>query len=117
MRFYLDEDLPPRAAEIARALGLDAVCVHERAQQGLPDDELLRLAAEDGRCLVTRNRNDFIRLTLEFFENQRPHAGVLIVASSLPNARFPALAHALAAYSRDHLGDMEGYTIDFLSAG
>ena len=117
MRFYLDEDLSPRVAEITRGVGLDAVSVHERGQHGFPDDDLLRLAAFEGRCLVTRNRDDFVRLTVQFFENEWPHAGLLIVSHSLRNDDFAALAHALLAYSQRHPGDMEDYTIDFLAAG
>ena len=117
MRFYLDEDLSSRVAEIARGLGLDAVSVHERDQHGFPDDQLLRLAALEGRCFVTRNRNDFVRLTVQFFENEWPHTGLLIVSHSLRNDDFAALAHALLTYSQRHPGDMEDYTIDFLAAG
>ncbi len=117
MRFYLDEDLSPRVAEIARGLGLDAVSVHERGQHGFRDDELLRLAALEGRCFVTRNRDDFARLTVQFIENGWPHTRMLIVSRSLRNDDFAALAHALLAYSQRHPGDMEDYTSDYLAAG
>ena len=117
MRFYLDEDLSSRVAEIARGLGLDAVSMHERGQHGFPDDELLRLAALEGRCFVTRNRADFVRLTVQFFENEWPHRGLLIVSHALRNDDFAALAHALLAYTQRHPGDREDYTIDFLAAG
>jgi predicted nuclease of predicted toxin-antitoxin system len=116
VRFSLDEDLPPRMAEIARGLGLDVISVHERGQQGLPDAEVLRLAALERRCLVTRNRDDFIELTNRFLENEWPHAGVLIVPRSLPNNDFAGLARALVAYSEHHPGEIESYTLDFLAA-
>ena len=68
MRFYLDEDLSPRIAVIARGLGLDVVSAIELGNLGLADEEQLSLAARDGRCVVTQNRADFIRLTVTSFE-------------------------------------------------
>ena len=116
MRFYLDEDLSPRVAEIARAQGLDVVSAHELGHRKLPDGELLRLAALDERCLVTRNRNDFIRHTQQFFENEWPHAGVLTVPRSLPNDDFARIARALIEYAQRHEGRIESYTLDYLAA-
>lgn len=117
MRCYLDADLSPRVAEIARAQGLDAVSAYELGQHERADGEILRLAAGDGRCLVTRNRDDFILLTVQFFENEWPHAGVLIASRSLPNRDFAGLARALVTYAGRYPGAMEPYTINFLSAG
>ena len=67
MRFVLDEDLSPVVAETARGLGLDAVSGHEIGRRGLDDRQQLELSAADGRASVTRNRDDFILLTLEAF--------------------------------------------------
>ncbi len=93
--FLLDEDVPPEAAEIGRGLGLDVLSVSEVGRLGGSDERQLETAAADGRIFVTYNRNDFILLTRRFFELRAPHAGVLIVPSSIPR-RLPArLAHAL----------------------
>lgn len=116
MRFLLDEDLSPRIAEIARRQGLDVQSVHDLGRRQLADEDQLRFAAAQGRVLVTRNRDDFIRLTVAFYQAGDPHAGVLIVPWSLPNRSPSRVARALAAWlarRRGALGSME-YVIDFL---
>src|SRR5581483_379286 len=100
MRFYLDEDLSDQVARAARAQGLDVVSSHELGRDGWSDDEQLRQAAEEGRCFVTRNRDDFIALTTRCLEHECPHEGVLIVPPSLPNARVAAIVRALVAYAQ-----------------
>ena len=99
MRFLLDEDLPPRAAEIARGLGLDVASVHELGRRGLPDREQLRFASGEGRVYLTRNHRDFIELTVEFYRAGEAYAGVLLVRRNLPNDRPERIAHALKRWA------------------
>ena len=114
MRAYLDEDISPRVAEIARSqCGLDVISAHEVLEW---DDEVqLRYAADRDRCLVTRNRDDFIAATLAAYEAQSPHAGVLIVPHTLPNDHFHAIAAALCAYAARFPAGIRAYTVDFLA--
>lgn len=114
MRFILDEDLSPVAAETARGLGLDAVSIHEIGRRGYGDAEQLGFAAAERRIFVTRNRDDFILLTVECFRTGEPHAGVLIVPRSLPNHHPERIAHALRSWCDDH-ADPGSHFLDFLS--
>jgi hypothetical protein len=94
--------------------GVDAISSIEEGLSSIEDQQHLERAAHDARCLVTRNRNDFIELTVHFFRDGRPHAGVLIVPYSYPADRFSWIARALAAYARSHPEGVPAYTIDFL---
>ncbi|HWS79641.1 MAG TPA: DUF5615 family PIN-like protein [Rubrobacter sp.] len=115
MRFLLDEDLPPRAAEIARGLGLDVISVHELGRQGISDRDQLRFASEDERIFLTRNHRDFIELTVEFYRAGEAHSGVLLVRRNLPNDRPARVAHAMKRWAdarADTLATFDG--VDFL---
>lgn len=113
-RFLLDEDLSPDAAEIGRGLGLDVISVPEIDRRGYPDDDQLRFATAEHRILVTRNRDDFIRLTISWFQTGTLHHGVLVVPHSLPNHRPDRIAHSLRRWS-DLPGDPGLGFVDFLA--
>ena len=114
MRFYLDEDLSWRIAVIARRLGVDVVSSSEYGRNGLTDEEQLRLAAEDGRCVVTENYPDFSRLTMEFQDRGLPHAGVALVPRSLPRNDFAGIAEAIAYFDTLYPEGLAPYTVDNL---
>jgi predicted nuclease of predicted toxin-antitoxin system len=114
MRFHLDEDLSPKIAEILRRSGIDTISAHEAGMCGVSDRERLEFAAKEKRCLVTRNRDDFIRLTVQFFNDQRPHRGVLIVLYSLPGDQFSRIANLIKRFSSHHQKGLEPYSIVFL---
>ena len=120
MRFLLDEDLSPRVAQVARGLGLDVASVHELGRRGLSDYEQLTRAAVDGRVFVTRNRDDFIHWTREFYRALLPHAGVLIVSRRIPPDKPERTAHALSRWVQEGTkrfpdGHPGPYCIDFLT--
>jgi len=114
LKVYLDEDLSPEVAVILRSLEVDATSAHEAKRQGLSDREQLEASAAEGRCLVTRNRNDFIVLTREFFDRGLPHAGVLIVPWTIPPDNFRLIAKRIAHYVKRARGSETGYLFDFV---
>ena len=117
MKYYLDEDLSPKIAEILRKYGIDAVSAHEAGMVRASDREQLEKAVSEGRCFITRNRNDFIRLTVQFFNEQRKHFGVLIIPHTLPGDKFSLIARAINKYHAKHSRDkIEPYTIDFIES-
>jgi len=114
MKYYLDEDLSPKIAEILRKDGVDAKSAHETGMREASDLEQLEYASSKKRCMVTRNRNDFIRLTVQLFNETRPHHGVLIIPYSYPGDSFRKMATALKKYALNHKEGMASYGIDFL---
>jgi len=115
VKFYLDEDLSPQIAVLMRNKGLDCISAHESGMLGASDLEQLMFASSQKRCLVTKNRDDFIRLTVQFFNDDLPHFGLLIIPSTIPGDRFSQIANALLSYANDCPEDLPNYTIDFLS--
>jgi len=75
-RLYSNENSPLHVVEQLRALGHDVLTIQEtgKADQALPDDEVLKFATKENRAVLTLNRRHFIRLHQE---NSR-HAGIIV---------------------------------------
>ena len=71
-----NENFPAPAVVRLRQLGHDVLTLLQTDMAGLaiPDDEVLRFAATQNRCLLTLNRKDFIKLHTQ----SNRHAGLLI---------------------------------------
>ena len=115
MKYYLDEDLSPKIAVLLRRQGVDCISAHEIEMVQVSDFEQLELAAQKKRYLVTKNRDDFIRLTVQCFNDHLPHCGVLIIPATIPGDRFSLIAEALAGYACTRPEGMPPYGIDFIS--
>jgi hypothetical protein len=83
-------------------------------RNGTSDDEQLAFAAEMSRCIVTRNRGDFIGLTLRFMAEQRRHSGVLLVPGSMGTDDYRGIAVAIRHYDEQHPEGIPPYTVDYL---
>ncbi|MFZ0131587.1 MAG: DUF5615 family PIN-like protein [Desulfobacterales bacterium] len=114
MKLYLDEDISPKVAGILRKRGIDAVSAHDTGMLEASDEEQLSFAAVNGRAMVTRNRDDFITLTVQFFEKLRPHCGLVVVPYTISGSEFGKLASLLKNYSKNHPFGLAPYTIEFL---
>jgi hypothetical protein len=115
VKHYLDEDISPKVAELLRGMGVDAVSAHEKGMLGVSDEEQLIAAGSEGRVLVTRNRDDFILLTVRFFEDLRSHYGLIIIPHSIPGSNFSLLARILSEHAQKDPEGLDPYTIEFIS--
>ena len=114
MKYYLDEDISPQISEILRKKGIDAVSAQDVGKVQCSDFDHLSYAAKEKRCMVTRNRNDFIKLTVQFFNDNRPHFGVLIIPYTYPGDRFALIASEIKKYTIKHKDGIPSYSIDFI---
>jgi predicted nuclease of predicted toxin-antitoxin system len=74
---YSNENFPKRVVEELRRLGHDVLTSYEagKANQKIPDDQVLSYAIEQDRVVLTLNRIDFIRLHKE---TQGTHPGIIV---------------------------------------
>lgn len=81
MRLLLDANLSPkRVGDPLAARGHDVLSLASDAALGALDDpQVLELAAEQGRVLVTRNARDFAPLLRQWAEADRHHAGCILI--------------------------------------
>ncbi len=73
MKFLLDESAELRLAILLRREGHDVKAIAHDYPHGLPDDDVLALAREEQRILVTNDR-DFGELV---FRHRLTHSGVI----------------------------------------
>lgn len=109
MKLLLDEMYPARLARALRERGADAEGVDERSPlRGLSDEELLVVAAGEGRALVSENVADFMRLYGEWGSADRRHAGIVAALSSRFSrtpAGYEVLLDSLVELCTQHPGD------------
>jgi predicted nuclease of predicted toxin-antitoxin system len=84
-RLYADEQFPKIVVKLLRELGHDILTVQEagKANQRIPDEDVLAFAISDNRTVLTINRSDFIRL-----HNLHPiHTGIIVCTEDINRQR------------------------------
>jgi hypothetical protein len=81
IRLYADEQFPLPVVERLRAKGYDILTVKDagKANQQIPDDDVLAFATSQDRAVITQNRRDFIWLHNQGFN----HAGIVACTKNL----------------------------------
>lgn len=74
MRFLFDHDVPEELAYCLEALGHEVVRLRHVRPATMRDEDVLRLAAEQGCVLITCNRDDFLAAA-----QRVPHSGIVIL--------------------------------------
>lgn len=94
MRLLLDVNLSPKRIGAALATqGHDVLSLADEPALREPDDpQVLALAAEQRRILVTRNARDFAPLLREWAEMSRHHAGCILIWTLDHNQFGPIIA-------------------------
>ena len=75
-KLYADENFPHPVVEELRRLGHDVLTIQDdgHANQRVSDNNVLSIATQLGRAILTTNRRHFMRLHLESSE----HAGIIV---------------------------------------
>lgn len=86
-RLYSNENFPLQVVEALRMKGHDVLTTRDagKANEGIPDEEVLAFAIAEKRAVLTHNRQDFIRL----HRLNPEHEGIIVCTD---NPDFPALA-------------------------
>jgi hypothetical protein len=115
VKYYLDEDISPKVAELLRKGGIEAVSAHHIGMTGASDEDQLSEAVSQKAAFVTRNRDDFIALTVQWFESLKPHYGLVVVSHRIPGSDFRLLVRMLAACARKNPEGLGAYSIEFIN--
>ena len=114
MKFYLDEDLTPKLADALRRKGIDTTSAHEVGNLQLSDREQLAYAAQENRCLVTRNARHFVLLARDSIQRQTPHSGILLCSPRFTGAEIRTLVDQLARVATQYPKGLGPYDIFYL---
>lgn len=83
MRFKLDENLPPAAADLLRSLGHEVMTVFDQGLQSCSDPEVLAVCQGEGRALLSLDL-DFSNILV--FPPER-YAGLIVLRLHKPGSR------------------------------
>jgi len=78
IKLMLDEDVQIELASALKAEGIDAISAQEFGRKGLPDEEQLNFADNNGRVIFTYNVGDFVKLHGTFITQGRDHQGIVV---------------------------------------
>jgi hypothetical protein len=103
VRLLLDANLSPkRIGSVLQRRGHDVLSIASNAALGALDDpQVVELAAEQMRILVTRNSRDFAPLLRDWAEADRHHAGCILIWT-LDHHEFGAIIDGINRLLRDH---------------
>lgn len=105
MRVLLDEHLSSQLAVELRARGLDAEAVSERVgMRGSLDEQVMEVAAREGRAVVTNNVKDFRPIAAARLAQGKGHGGLILLPSTRSRSRSAvgALAEGVERIVRDN---------------
>lgn len=77
-KVFLDEDVNVIIAKILHSHGYEVLTASAADRKSRSDPEQLEYAAHNGFTILTHNRRDFELLAVEYFDENRPHHGIII---------------------------------------
>ena len=114
MKLYLDEDVPVAIAEALRRAKVDVLTTEEAGNKQSSDTAQLAFAAKAGRCVVTRNVKEFVELAQRAVQQQRPHAGIILISSAYRGNEIRRITEGLLRIIRANASGLEEYGVRYL---
>lgn len=96
MRLLLDHHISPLVAVRLRDAAHDVVSAVDRNWQRAADEDLVVLATDDRRAVVTANVRHFAPIARDMAERGEDHGGIVLASSSFP-LRTTGLGQAVRA--------------------
>lgn len=96
-----DENFSAEVSTLLSEFGHDVITLHDLDFAGIkyPDEKVLETAKEAGRCVLTFNRKDFIRL----HKQGASHAGIVVCTYNRDQTRLASKIHsAIKEFDRLH---------------
>lgn len=118
MRVLLDAHVSSRhVGRRLSAAGHDMLPLDQHARlASLPDAQVLALASDEKRIVLTYNVGDFVRIAREWAEAGRSHAGLILVTD--PRAGFGAILRGIERLLEAHPRQGEWLDrVEFLGRG
>lgn len=103
MKFLLDENCEVRLGRLLRERGHDVTAIVRDYPTALADEDVLAVAAREGRVLLTNDR-DFQHLVVQ---RRRPHAGVIFFR--LPQGKIALKLSRLAFVLDTYTDRLDGF--------
>lgn len=103
MKLLLDENVSPSIASELWERDIDAIAIRDRGKLGLPDHEVVLLAIDEDRVIVTANADDFTALCGE----EELHPGLITMASGTRDQQLAMIAAALAYIATEAAGKQQ----------
>jgi predicted nuclease of predicted toxin-antitoxin system len=106
IKFYTDEGFPRPTTRAFRDFGYDALTCQEagKANQNIPDEDVVAFATEQNRIVLTVNCRDFIKI----HRQSNHHAGIIACTEDL---NFEALAERIHQAVSNHEGEFTNQLI------
>jgi predicted nuclease of predicted toxin-antitoxin system len=114
MKLYLDEDVPVAIAAALRRAKVDVLTAADAGNKETSDMAQLAFAAQAGRCIVTRNVKDFVALAHQAVQQQRPHAGIILISSAHCGNETRRIAEGVLRIVRANPSGLEAYGVRYL---
>lgn len=86
MKLLLDANLSREIADelVKRGYDVDAVTTRDDIPGNMPDDQVLALAHNEQRVVVTNNIGDFRKFAAQRVARGAGHSGLILIASTIP---------------------------------